>query len=53
MSQPTFAVNGLTGPSGAQLSDFAVSPPTDIPACTGPLEPWRPAAMSRSHLLLP
>ncbi len=37
MSEPTFAVSGITGPSGAQLSDFALSAPTDIAACTGPL----------------
>ena len=39
MSQPAFAVSGITGQSGAQLADFALSAPTDIPACTGPLNP--------------
>ena len=39
MSEPVFAVSGITGPSGAQLSDFALSAPTDIAACTGPLNP--------------
>jgi hypothetical protein len=36
MSQPAFAVSGI---SGAQLADFALSAPTDIPPCTGPLNP--------------
>ena len=39
MNQPTFAVSGIAGPSGAQLTDFTLSAPTDIAACTGSLNP--------------
>jgi hypothetical protein len=39
MAEPTFAVSGISGPSGAQLGDFALSPPTDITACTAALNP--------------
>ena len=39
MAEPTFAVGEITGPSGAQAGDFALSAPTDIPACTGSLAP--------------
>jgi HYDIN/CFA65/VesB family protein/ASPM-SPD-2-Hydin domain-containing protein/centrosomal CEP192-like protein len=39
MTQPTFAVSGISGPSGALVGDFALSAPTDIAACTGTLAP--------------
>lgn len=39
MSQPTFALSGFSGPAGSQIGDFALSAPTDIPACTGTLNP--------------
>ena len=39
MTEPTFAVGGITGPNGAQAGDFALSPPGDIAACTGSLAP--------------
>jgi len=37
MNLPTFAIGGLS--AGATLADFALSPPTDITACTGALNP--------------
>ena len=39
MAEPSFAVGPISGPSGAQQGDFALSPPGDIPACTGSLAP--------------
>ena len=39
MAQPTFTVGGLSGPSGAQLGDFTLSTPTDLPVCTAGLNP--------------
>jgi len=39
MTLPTFALSGISGPSGAQLGDFALRAPTDIPACTTTLAP--------------
>ena len=39
MSQPTFAISGISGSNGAQLSDFAITEPTDITACTGVVNP--------------
>ncbi|WP_263350710.1 beta strand repeat-containing protein [Acidicapsa acidisoli] len=39
MTQPAFAVSGISGPSGAQVGDFALSAPTDITACTGTVNP--------------
>jgi hypothetical protein len=39
MAEPTFAVSGISGPSGAQLGDFALSSPSDITACTAALNP--------------
>ena len=37
LAGPTFAVSGLS--AGAQAADFALSAPTDVPACTGTLNP--------------
>ncbi|MFC5860825.1 beta strand repeat-containing protein [Acidicapsa dinghuensis] len=39
MTAPTFALTGFTGPSGALPTDFALSAPSDVTACTANLSP--------------